>query len=203
MSVRDPEATKRRILAAALHEFSAKGISGARVDAIAARAKVNKAMLYYYFGSKEGLFRAVRGQPLIEQSKRLRSPNVTSADRLVERTESRAPDPEYVRLLTWEALEADPLEPADEELRRAFFRTWVAAVEEAQRAGELPSDLDPGQLVLGEICLTLGPWLLPQIARLITETTVDDPEFVRARREFLRAVTRRLDHAPERCEQRA
>src|SRR5690349_12025220 len=40
MTTRDPEATKQRILAAALHEFSAKGISGARVDAIAERAKV-------------------------------------------------------------------------------------------------------------------------------------------------------------------
>src|SRR4051794_3434610 len=41
MATRDPEATKQRILAAALHEFSAKGIAGARVDAIAQRAKVN------------------------------------------------------------------------------------------------------------------------------------------------------------------
>ena len=59
MPTRDPEATKERILAAAAEEFSAKGISGARVDAIADRARVNKRMLYYYFGSKEGLFREI------------------------------------------------------------------------------------------------------------------------------------------------
>ena len=59
MAPRDPEATRRRILDAALQEFSAKGIAGARVEAIAERADVNKAMLYYYFGSKEGLFVAV------------------------------------------------------------------------------------------------------------------------------------------------
>src|SRR4029453_1618940 len=61
---RDPEGTRRRILAAALREFSAKGIDGARVDAIAARAGTNKRMLYYYFGSKDDLFRAVLRQRL-------------------------------------------------------------------------------------------------------------------------------------------
>ena len=44
-----------RILAAA--EFARKGLGGARVDDIAARAKVNKRMLYHYFGNKEDLFR--------------------------------------------------------------------------------------------------------------------------------------------------
>ena len=57
--VRDPEATKARILAAATEEFAAKGISGARIDDIAERARTNKRMLYYYFGSKEGLFREI------------------------------------------------------------------------------------------------------------------------------------------------
>jgi AcrR family transcriptional regulator len=55
---RDPEATKARILAAAAEEFAAKGISGARIDDIAERARTNKRMLYYYFGNKEGLFLA-------------------------------------------------------------------------------------------------------------------------------------------------
>src|SRR5438034_10055952 len=73
---RDPEGTKRKILAAALQEFSAKGIDGARVDAIAARARVNKQLLYYYFDSKDGLFRAVLRERLAE-----RAPEVALADR--------------------------------------------------------------------------------------------------------------------------
>ena len=54
---RDPEATQRRILGAAKSEFARKGLGGARVDDIAARAKINKRMLYHYFGNKEELFR--------------------------------------------------------------------------------------------------------------------------------------------------
>lgn len=55
---RDPEATKRSILDAAIKEFSSYGLGGARVDRIAERANVNKRMLYHYFGNKDDLFLA-------------------------------------------------------------------------------------------------------------------------------------------------
>ena len=46
-------------MASATEVFVEKGFSGARVDEIARRAKANKAMIYYHFGSKEGLYKAV------------------------------------------------------------------------------------------------------------------------------------------------
>jgi TetR/AcrR family transcriptional regulator len=52
-------ATREAILEAAERIFGDKGLEGARTEAIAAAAGVNKALLYYYFGSKEGLYRAV------------------------------------------------------------------------------------------------------------------------------------------------
>jgi AcrR family transcriptional regulator len=55
----DPERTKHDIVAVATHEFAENGLSGARVDEIAARTKTSKRMIYYYFGSKEGLYLAV------------------------------------------------------------------------------------------------------------------------------------------------
>jgi len=57
--VRDPGAMRRRILDAATAEFATSGFSGARVDRISAAAGTVDRMLYYYFGNKEGLFRAV------------------------------------------------------------------------------------------------------------------------------------------------
>ncbi len=51
--------TAARILAAAENHFAAEGFTGARTDEIAASAKANKAMLYYYFGDKRKLHRAV------------------------------------------------------------------------------------------------------------------------------------------------
>ena len=54
----DPEGNRRNIIAVATREFADKGFSGARVDAIAARTKSSKRMIYYYFGDKRGLFTA-------------------------------------------------------------------------------------------------------------------------------------------------
>ncbi len=62
-SPRHPQArsdkTRAAILAAAEHVFAEAGLAGARTDAIAAAARVNKALLYYYFQSKEQLYEAV------------------------------------------------------------------------------------------------------------------------------------------------
>ena len=55
----DPERTKREILHEARVEFAGKGFAGARIDEISARTATAKRMIYYYFGSKEGLYIAV------------------------------------------------------------------------------------------------------------------------------------------------
>lgn len=58
-SSRNAEKSRERILRAATAEFARRGLGGARVERIAARAGANKRMLYYYFGNKEALFLAV------------------------------------------------------------------------------------------------------------------------------------------------
>ncbi|MFY8016087.1 MAG: TetR/AcrR family transcriptional regulator [Limnohabitans sp.] len=55
----DPERTMAGILAVATKEFADKGLSGARIDAIADATHTSKRMIYYYYGSKEGLYLAV------------------------------------------------------------------------------------------------------------------------------------------------
>lgn len=52
----DPEGTRRNILEIASEEFAMNGLSGARIDEIAARTRSSKRMIYYYFGDKEGLY---------------------------------------------------------------------------------------------------------------------------------------------------
>ncbi len=56
---RDADLTKSEILEAALDEFATHGLAGARTEEIAARTRVSKRMLHYYFESKEGLYAAV------------------------------------------------------------------------------------------------------------------------------------------------
>lgn len=59
---RDPEGVRRDILSVAMDEFSQNGLSGARIDEIAARTRTSKRMIYYYFGDKEGLYQNVLEQ---------------------------------------------------------------------------------------------------------------------------------------------
>lgn len=191
MSARDPEATKAKLLEAARREFSAKGIAGARVDAIAERAGVNKQLVYYYFGSKDELFREILRQ-------RLRRPTAVPADdspstgeRLAGVARGHLDDPDYLRLLMWEALEAGPEgQVAEEEARREFYAELVQRVRDAQAAGEIDPDLDPTQVVLGRLAQVMFPAAFPQLARLVTGTPVTSQEFADARTAFLKAAYR-------------
>jgi AcrR family transcriptional regulator len=65
----DPERTMADILEVATREFAEKGLSGARIDAIAEAMRTSKRMIYYYFGSKEALYLAV----LEESYRRIRA----------------------------------------------------------------------------------------------------------------------------------
>ena len=63
---KDPEANRARIVAAAIDEFAARGFKGASMDAIAARTHTTRALINYYFGSKEKLYIAVLEQVYAE-----------------------------------------------------------------------------------------------------------------------------------------
>ena len=102
----DPERTREGILAAAHEEFVAHGLSGARVDAIADRTATTKRMIYYYFASKEGLFRAVLERAYtkirgLETTLDLAGlPPIAALQRLTEFTfDYHADNPDFVRLV--------------------------------------------------------------------------------------------------------
>lgn|SRR5437763_5456538 len=189
---RDPEATRARIMKAAVKEFSAKGISGARVDAIAARAGANKRMLYHYFGSKYGLFREVLRRELGDRVQRNRDLGTGRRERLVERQAAHAKDRVWVRLLMWEALESSAQDMAEDGDRAAWYADWVEGLRADQAAGRIPADLDAAQLALSDLALTLFPAAFPQLTRWVTGRSVSDPEFIAERQQFLEALGRRL-----------
>jgi AcrR family transcriptional regulator len=67
--LKDAERTKAEILKEATREFARKGFSGGRINEIVKRTRTSKRMIYYYFGSKKGLYKAV----LFEHYRRLRT----------------------------------------------------------------------------------------------------------------------------------
>lgn len=109
--VRDAERSREQILLAATREFAERGLSGARVDRIAARAAVNVRMLYYYFDSKDALFLAVleRAYTVIRDAERKlqldQAEPVEAVRRLVEFTwRFELSHPEFIALLNSENL---------------------------------------------------------------------------------------------------
>src|ERR1700722_12890391 len=75
---RDAVATKAAIVEAALAEFAELGLAGGRIDEIARTAGVNKALLYYYFESKEHLYEGVVEQMFLAMTGALRGALGTS-----------------------------------------------------------------------------------------------------------------------------
>lgn len=187
---RDPMRTRDRILGAALKEFSARGFSGARVDRIARRARINKRMLYHYFGDKAGLFREILRHKLAQTMAALAAAPEGPAESLVHWFDFACRDPDWVRLLEWEALHARARKVSAEDERRAAFQKALAKLRARQAEGLLSSTLDPAHTLLSMMALTTFPLAFPQITRLVTGLVPKDPKFQEARRAFLRDFVR-------------
>jgi AcrR family transcriptional regulator len=106
---RDAERTRTEILDEATAEFADRGLAGARVDEIAARTRTTKRMLYYYFGSKQGLYlavleRAYAGTRALEQQLSVSDLNPARAVRAVAELtfDHHEAHPDFIRLVAIE-----------------------------------------------------------------------------------------------------
>jgi AcrR family transcriptional regulator len=185
-ATRDPKRTRERILAAALREFAARGFAGARVDAIARRARINKRMLYHYFGDKEALFREVLSRKIAQRAAWLAAAPDDPVEILPYWFDLAAQDTDWLRLLQWEALRPRNGKLANEEQRRRNYRNGLARLRQGQARGLLSRDYDLKQLLLSMVALTAFPLAFPQITRLVTGLEAGSPEFRRRRAAFLR-----------------
>lgn len=109
---RDSEATKTEILDAAVEEFALHGLANARIETIAANTGVTKAMIYYYFKSKEGLYLAVleRGftsymRPLQELSLDSLSPKIALEQFVRCLLSNLVKNPNWALIMCYEALQ--------------------------------------------------------------------------------------------------
>jgi AcrR family transcriptional regulator len=185
-SGRNPQQTQHRILEAALQEFSAKGFAGARVDVIARRARINKRMLYHYFGDKEGLFREVLRRKIAERAAWLAGAPEEPAERLPVWFQLACRDREWIQLLAWEALQWGEKKVIDEERRQENVGRAVERVRQQQARGLIDPEMDAGQLLLSMMAMTSFPVAFPQLTRLATGLSVSDEKFQKQRETFLR-----------------
>jgi AcrR family transcriptional regulator len=153
---RNPDDTRRRILAAAKAEFAKKGLGGARVDDIAARAKANKRMMYHYFGNKDDLFSLVVEDAYAEFREREAALELDSLDP-VEAIRALIAfiwkyfldNPEFITLVNSENLhKARHIKKSQrmQEMSRSFVGRMQSLLERGAKTGVFRKGLDPVQV---------------------------------------------------------
>jgi len=187
-SARDPQRTRERILSAALGAFSAKGFAGARVDVIARRARVNKRMLYHYFGDKSELFREVLRRKMAQRAAWAASSPDDPAESLPYWFERALLDMDWIRLQQWEALQVGNGKVMDEAARRRAAAAGVENILSRQKRGFIDPGVDPRHVLLAMVSLTTYSLAFPQVVRLITGLSPKDPRFRIERTRFLRWI---------------
>lgn len=181
--MRNAEASRERILAAATAEFSAHGIAGARVDRIAKAARCNKNLIYIYFESKDNLFETVLRQRLSASYEALPMDAQDLPGFAVRVFDFAMASPDLMRLITWLNLENKPSKFLAE---RAVVRSEkVAQLARAQKAGQLATVL-PAGFLMNAIMVLATAWSAANAVGL-TDTEAKKPPVV-LRRNLAEAV---------------
>ena len=149
---RNKEATQAQILAAALPIFAEKGFRGSSVSEIAQGAGVTKSLIHHHFGSKEGLWNAIKERHFREyfdaQMGMLGSPG--TADLLERSVEAYfrflGSNPSFVRMMAWMQLERN--EESSFPLGEMLTREAIRKIREGQEIGHLRKDLHPFSILV-------------------------------------------------------
>jgi AcrR family transcriptional regulator len=202
----EEEGTRNKILNAALQEFSRHGLSGARIDAIAAESGINKGMIYYYFGSKEDLYVAALEESYrrfrqIESEFQLESlAPVAALRQLVSASfDFHAAHPEFIRMVMSENINQGEYIRKIPELR-AINRSAITVLDRlCQRGiaeGVFRADVDPVDLHMSISALSFYNVSNRHTFSFIYDRDLGAPEVHAARRESVVDTILRSVRAP-------
>jgi TetR/AcrR family transcriptional regulator len=188
-----PEQSRAAILQAAVREFADHGVAGARTDAIARAAKVNKALLYYYFKDKEALYGAVLDHVfggLIAHVGEVLSRDLPPQEKILAYAGAHfdyvASHPLYPRIVQGEMMgigrgRANHLE----RIVKQYFRPLFGRVSEVLKTGQATGEfrpVDPLHFVPSMIAVIVFYFTSAPVMRLMTGKDPMSPERVAARR---------------------
>jgi TetR/AcrR family transcriptional regulator len=192
-SRRQPEASRDAILQAALAEFAQEGHAGARMDAIAAAAGVNKALLYYYFHDKESLYGAILERFFIRLTERVMSELDSEAplgERLLRYTRAQfdcvAESPHHARLFQGELMSAGRTGSAHltriaELYIRPIALRLTELIQEGTASGEF-RQIDPIQFAPSIAAINVHYFVIAPLMRVLLGRNPYTSEAIRERR---------------------
>ena len=189
-----PEQTRAAILKAAIREFASEGVAGARTEAIARAAHVNKALLYYYFKDKETLYGAALDfvfTGLTQHVMQAMKGKVSVPDKVRASVGAHfdfiASNPSYPRMVQQEMMRAGRagsphLKRIVERYVRPAFGRLSEVIREGMERGEIRK-VDPAQVVPSLIALNIFYFSsLPVMRQLTPGVDPLSPERIAARR---------------------
>lgn len=204
---RNAAVTRGRILNAAKHEFSARGLKDARIEDVAKRAGANRRMIYYYFGSKDALYLAALESvyaELMDEERKIDVDNLHPVAAITEivrlKIEHYVQHPEFISFLNMENLYgakhlrhskriADFKAPLTDILARVLKR--------GQRSGLFRSDIDPVDLYISVCALGYLYFSNKHTFGVIFGRDLTAPQAVKRRKSTITDMITRYLRAPE------
>jgi TetR/AcrR family transcriptional regulator len=203
-----PEQSRAAILKAAIGEFSREGLAGARTDAIARDAHVNKALLYYYFEDKEALYSAVLDRVfggLHEKVQAALAQRLPPRERILAYVGAHfdyvASNPLYPRIVQGEMMHAQSGSGHLERIVQQYFHPLFGRVSELLKEGMASGDfrpVNPWHFIPSMISVIVFHFNTAPVLRVMTGRDPMDPELLRERRAaVLEFISAALFRAPQ------
>ena len=205
---RDSVETRATILKAAEQVYAEYGLAGARTDAIAVPAGVNKALLYYYFKSKEELYQAVVGTQVREfqqQAREILSAQGPAGPILLRYVSYHidfiGTHPHYPRIFQRMMMEGDPaLERLIREHSLPLKKLLEAVLARGMKSGEF-RDLDKGHIIVSIGGLAAHYFNIAPAFRMITgQDPYSKANLAKRKAEVLKFIRYALFRNPEATE---
>ncbi len=202
--IENKKGSKERIFKAAVNEFSTHGFYGARVDMIAKRASINKAMVFYYFSSKEVLYKNVLTMIATGIIGRLKNSGIVRNDLTPEEYLRVFPEtyigfftdnPEYLRIVVlgliqngelMKSILHDVLVETEESLPKKF----AGIIEGWHRLG-LINEKNPVHFFLNIVSILIFPLVLKPLPEVLFGKDFDEEIFLAERKESVLNLLKR------------
>ena len=195
---RNPGESRQRILDASARHFGEAGFDGARVDVIARAARINKQLLYHYFGNKDALFTHVlerEYQQLREQESALKLDGLPADEAILALVDFTwkfyLAHPDFIRLLNSEnQMQARHLKRSRRiaGINAQHLKIYRALIARGQREKTVRGDLDPLQLSINIASLGFFYLMNHHTLSTVFKSDLDSEEMQSKRLEVMRDV---------------